>query len=156
MIRLDAAVAGTNFNPGLTLRTSGASRFDGGTGNLDEIASNGCNAPHSFNAVGQIGDAGTAWQSGALGNQLETLAYAVTGPSHSDPDTTGWGETFGAGVHDVSVDDRYEHGIGGTANAGANRLELTVTGAHAGWYTLFIGGTNQSLSAPASAPCRSP
>lgn len=148
VIRLGAAVDGTSFNPGLTLWTSGASKFDGGTGNLDEIASNGWNAPHSFNAIGQIGDAGTGWMSGGvLGNQLETLAYAMTGPTHSDPDTTGWGETFSAGVHDVSVDDLYEHGIGGTANAGENWLELTVTGASAGWYTLFIGGTNQALSA---------
>jgi hypothetical protein len=147
VIRLDPATAGTNFNPGLTLWTSGASRFDGGTGNLDEIASNGWNAPHSFNAIGQIGDAGTAWQSGALGNQLETLAHAVTGPAHTDPLVTGWGETFSAGVQDVSIDNLYEHGIGGTAHAGANWLELTVTGAQAGWYTLFIGGTNQALSA---------
>lgn len=148
LIHLDPANPAVSFAPGLTLWTSGANNFDGGTGNLDEVASNGWNAPHSFNAFGQIGDPGTFWMSvdpvhGVLGNQLETLAYASTGPAH-DASETGWGETITPGVHDVSVDDLYEHGIGGSAIG--NSILLTVHGAQAGWYTLFIGGTNNALA----------
>lgn len=143
VIRLDPTNPEANFNPGLTLWTSGATPFDGGTSNFDEVASNAWNAPHSFNAFGQIGDPGTFWMSGDLGTQLETLAYASTGPAH-DASETGWGETIAPGVHDVSVSDLYEQGIGGSAVG--NAILLTVHGAQAGWYTVFIGGTNHALA----------
>lgn len=145
-----SAAAAANFNPALSLWTSGANEFDTGTSNFDEIASNGWNAPHSFNAVGQIGDNGTYWMSydpntdTVMGNQLETLAYANTGASYTSG--TGWDEQILSGVHDVSVTNTYESGIYGTAVLGSNSLELNVISAQAGWFTLFIGGNNNASS----------
>jgi hypothetical protein len=150
-INLTPTIAGTSFNPGLTVWASGSTRFDGGTGNGNggtEVANNGWTSPHSFNAVGQIGDNGTLWQAmGSGGNQKETLAYAITGPSHTDTASTGWGESIQTGFHDVSVTNTFESGVTGTADAGANWLSVTLHQAKAGWYTLFVGGTNNSLSA---------
>lgn len=149
-IRLDPTNTDVEFNPGLTLWTSGNNQFNGGTSNLDEVASNDWNAPHSFNAFGQVGDPGTFWMSvdpqlGTLGNHLQTLAYAITGESH-DATETGWGESIVTGVHDLSIDNLFEAGISGTALAGANWLALDVIQAQPGWYTLFIGGTNHAAS----------
>lgn len=165
-INLSASVAGTNFNPGLTIWTSGNTPFDGGTGaggaNHTEIAANGTKSPHSFNAVGSIGDPGTLWQSGSNGNQLATLAYAITGPSHLATDSylatvnkvqttvtgTGWGENILTGVHAKDYAG-YADGVTGQADAGANFLSLSFAGLHSGWYTMYIGGTNNALAAAA-------
>jgi len=147
-ISLNPTTAGAIFNPGMTVWASGATMFDGGTGVNVEFANNGTAAPHSFNAVGQIGDAGTLWSSGVNGNQLETLAYAVTGASHlsSDAGGTGWDEDILTGFHDVSISNTYENGITGVANAGGNFISMAFNDMQPGWYTVFIGGTNHALS----------
>lgn len=150
-ISLNPHVAGANFNPGMTVWASGATQFDGGTdGGSDglEESNNGRGSPHSFNAVGQIGDYGTLWQAlGYGGNQRETLAYAVTGASHlsSNAGGTGWDEDIMTGFHDISVSNTYENGI--TGSASGNSLSMAFNDMQAGWYTLFIGGTNNALSA---------
>ncbi|MCZ8075655.1 MAG: FxDxF family PEP-CTERM protein [Paucibacter sp.] len=142
-IDLTPVLGSANFAPGLTLWASGASKFDGGSEGI-ETGNNGWGDPHSFNAVGQIGDFGTAWMSGANGNIQQTLAYAVTGPSHLDPSTTGWGEVIKSGVNDISIDNSFEQGV--TGSASGNQVHLRVSQLQAGWYTLFIGGTDNTKS----------
>jgi hypothetical protein len=143
------AGASATFMPGMTVWASGASMFNGGTGlgnNGEEQANNGWNSPHSFNAVGQIGATGTLWAaSGHGGNLLETLAYAVTGASHTSTGNgeTGWDENILTGFHDLSS-NTYVNGITGTANAGAQSLSMAFNDMQAGWYTVFIGGTNHA------------
>ncbi|WP_018411648.1 FxDxF family PEP-CTERM protein [Methyloversatilis thermotolerans] len=133
------------FNPGMTVWASGDTKFNGGTADFSDVAANEWNSPHSFNAVGQIGDAGTLWATGSNGNLLETLAYAVTGESHSDPAQNGWGEVILNGVHDVSVSDTFERGVTGTAVG--NTITLNFNDMQAGWYTVFFGGTNTDYTA---------
>lgn len=135
---------GTVFNPGVTVWASGDSKFNGGTGNFDDVSANGWNSPHSFNAVGQIGDAGTLWSTGSYGNQLETLVYAVTGETHLAAEN-GWGEDILQGVHDVSVSNTFEEGI--TGSAVGNSITLQFSKMKSGWYTVFFGGTNNDLTA---------
>jgi hypothetical protein len=146
-IRLAAETAIAAFKPGLTVWASGNSKFDGGESAVNtEVASNGWDTPHSFNAVGQLGDFGTYWMSGdgvaTYSNMQETLAYGVTGPGHA---AGGWGETIEQGIHDVSVDNRFEQGI--TGSYGENWLELRFNQLQPGWYVVFAGGTDHSLSA---------
>jgi len=146
-ITLAATDAASAFAPGFTLWASGGSKFNGGTEAV-QTGYNGWGDPHSFNAVGQIGDFGTVWMSGANGNMLQTLGYAVAGPTHLDDpvnDPTGWGEDIQNGVHDVSLDNTFEQGISGTV--GTNSLTMKASGLQAGWYTLFIGGTSHAITA---------
>lgn len=142
-IDLTPVTAGANFAPGLTLWASGSQKFDGGSEGI-ETGNNGWGDPHSFNVVGQIGDFGTKWMSGTNGNMLQTLAYAVTGPAHTDSSTTGWGEVINQGVNDISTDNTFEQGVTGTASG--NQIHLQVKQLQAGWYTLYIGGTDNSKS----------
>lgn len=142
-IDLTPTVAGASFNPGITVWASGASKFDGGTESA-ETGNNGWDTPHSFNATGQIGDFGTNWMSGANGNMLQTLAYAITGPAHTNSAANGWEEVMKTGVNDISVDDSFEHGVTGTASG--NAIHLAFNDLAAGWYTIFIGGTNNALT----------
>jgi hypothetical protein len=149
VIRLATQDPAAAFKPGLTVWTSSASKFDGGEdGVATEIATNGWDTPHSFNAVGQVGDFGTYWMSGdgvvTYSNMRRTLAYVVTGPGHA-ADTTGWGEAIQQGFHDLSGGDVYEHGI--TGSTGDNWLELSFKQLQPGWYVLFAGGTDNSLAA---------
>lgn len=148
-VRLAAATDGAAFKPGFTVWASGNAMFDGGeSAVLSEIANNGWDSPHSFNAVGALGEFGTYWMSGdgvtTYSNMKETLGYVVTGPSH-DASETGWGESILNGAHDVSIDNTYESGI--TGSTGGNWAELRFTGLQAGWYVVFAGGTDHSLSA---------
>ncbi len=147
-ITVSQADATLAFAPGITVWTSGAEQFNGGTSNHSEVSSAGFNAPHSFNAVGQIGDFGTYWMSDpGMGNMVETLAYGYTGASR-DASETGWGETIVQGVNDVSITDLYEQGISGSWGTDANGLSfvtLTFSGMQEGWYTLFVGGTDNDL-----------
>lgn len=136
-IDLTPVSSNASFAPGITVYSSGANPFDGGTEGT-ESGNNGWDSPHSFNAVGQIGDFGTDWASGANGNLQRTLAYAVTGPSHTDTSTTGWGESIQSGFNS------FESGITGTASG--NTIGMQFSGLAAGWYTMFVGGTNHRLS----------
>jgi hypothetical protein len=148
-IRLATVEPLAAVKPGLTLWTSGSSMFDGGLeGVPTEISSNGWGTPHSFNAMGQVGGLGTYWMSGdgvtTYSNMAQTLAYAVTGLGHA-PGTTGWGENIQQGIHDVSIDNAWERGI--TGSRGANWLELSINQLQPGWYVLFAGGTDHTLTA---------
>lgn len=145
-LTLTPTLASANFAPGLTLWASGSSAFDGGT-ESDEFAVNGWGSPHSLNVAGQVGDVGTAWLSGSNGNIQQTLAYALTGPSHASS-TTGWGENLVQGVNDVRKDNSFATGVSGTAVG--NSISMTVSGVKAGWYTIFIGGANNALATSAS------
>lgn len=132
------------FAPGLTVWATGATEFDGGTtGFGSELSSAGFGTPHTFNATGAMGDAGTLWMAnGNGGNVLETLGYAVSGPSHTTG--TGWGESIITGVNDVSLTSTFENGISGSV--GANSVSLIFDDLAPGWYALYIGGTNNATA----------
>jgi hypothetical protein len=134
----------TGFAPGLTVWATGNTEFDGGTtGFGGQVSSAGFEAPHTFNATGAMGDAGTLWMaSGNGGNVLETLGYAVSGPSHTTG--TGWGENIITGAHDVSLTNTFENGLIGSA--GANSVSLTFDNLAPGWYALYIGGTDNATA----------
>ena len=139
------AGAGVSFNPGMTVWASGGSKFDGGTGNFDDVGENGWNSPHSFNMIGQIGAAGTLWSTGSFGNQIETLAYAITN-TELDGAGNGWGETIAAGVvKDVSTSNTFERGVTGSATGNSIRMDFSAM--QSGWYTIFFGGTNGDYTA---------
>lgn len=139
------AQAGADFLPGVTIWTSGSDVFDGGTtGFGGETSTSGFGTPHSLNSTGVLGSAGTLWmQNGEGGNMLETLAYGV-GNSAIDygSDETGWGESISYGIHDVSVSDAFESGISGSASD--RSIDIILTDLAAGWYTIYIGGTDHS------------
>jgi hypothetical protein len=136
------------YVPGLTVWATGATQFDGGTSGFGgEIGATGTGTPHSFNATGAMGDSGTKWMASGLGgNALETLGYAVAnpnvnyGPSAGVP--TNWGETIQFGAHDISLTNIFESGVSGSA--GGQAVTLDFNDLAAGWYTLFIGGTDSN------------
>lgn len=132
------------FAPGLTVWATGDTEFDGGTAGFgSEISSAGFGTPHTFNATGAMGDAGTLWMAnGNGGNVLETLGYAVSGPSHTTG--TGWGESIITGANDVSLTSTFENGISGSA--GANSVSLIFDDLAPGWYALYIGGTDNATA----------
>lgn len=145
-IDLTPNVAGTNFNPGLTIwATNGL--FNGGLENIESGTNNGWGAPHSFNATGKIGDDGTLWMSGSNGNVAQTLAYAVTGAAHTSRNDNGWGEVINSGVNDVSIDNTFEQGVTGTATG--NSIHLAFNQLKAGWYLAYFNGTNTLTSGAA-------
>jgi hypothetical protein len=143
-IRVDAADA-AEFAPGLSVWAIGpAAPFDGGTTSWeDETSSAAFGTPHSFNAFGPLGDAGTLWmQEGEGGNAKELLGYALSGPSFLDP--TGWGESIEHGAHDVRLTDDYAAGVSGSVGAGF--AELVLAEPALGWYLIYVGGTDHSLA----------
>lgn len=135
----------SGFSPGVTVWASGAAEFDGGTTDFgSEISLAGFGTPHSFNATGAMGDAGTLWMAnGQGGNMIETLGYAVSGPSHAAA-TTGWGETISTGAQDVSLTNTFENGV--TGSASAHLVSLTFNDLAPGWYTVYIGGTDHATA----------
>jgi hypothetical protein len=147
-VRLATVDTDAEFKPAFTVWASGDTMFDGGTESGIEFASNGWGTPHSFNATGQIGSLGTYWAGTdgvtTFGNLQQTLAYALTGPAHA-ADTTGWGETLSPGVNDVSIDDTFEKGVSGST--GANWAEISFAQLQPGWYVIFAGGSDDSLTA---------
>ncbi|WP_295628082.1 FxDxF family PEP-CTERM protein [uncultured Nitrosomonas sp.] len=134
----------SGFAPGVTVWATGGAEFDGGTtGFGSELSSAGFGTPHTFNATGAMGDAGTLWMAnGNGGNALETLGYAVSGPSHTAG--TGWGETILTGANDVSLTSTFENGVGGST--GANSASLVFDDLAPGWYAMYIGGTNNATA----------
>ncbi|SEN57749.1 PEP-CTERM sorting domain-containing protein [Nitrosomonas marina] len=134
------------FVPGFTVWATGTSEFDGGTTNFAaEVSSAGWGTPHSFNATGKIGDNGTRWMAdGQGGNVLETLGYAVANPGINHTLGTGWGETIQFGTHDVSLTNTFETGI--TGSTGIHSATLEFNDLAAGWYAIYVGGTDGSFA----------
>lgn len=143
-VRVDAQQPGS-FAPGVSVWTSGANPFDGGTTAFGgETSDAGFGTPHSFNSTGQVGNRGTLWMTdGQGGNMLEHLGYAISGPTHLSP-STGWDEDFVTGAHDGSATSLFESGVSGSTGAGF--VELLLSDLQAGYYTLYVGGTDASLS----------
>lgn len=139
-IRVEARDPAT-FSPGISLWAIGDARFDGGTTGFGGETSNaGFGTPHSFNATGALGSPGTLWmQDGQGGNAKELLAYASSGPDYTGD--TGWGESTLHGVHDVGS-DTYVASVSGLVGPGF--AELQLAGVQAGWYLLYVGGTNHA------------
>ncbi len=137
------ADSAADFAPGFTVWASGATIFDGGSSNPTELSDVSINAPHSFNATGDIGDRGTLWMSGSNGNMKETLGYAIAGPRSYGTEQTGWDELMIAGAHDVSISNTYESGVSGSVDTGF--AELLFNALQPGFYTIFVGGTDGTL-----------
>ena len=142
-IRVEAADS-AQLAPGVALWASGAAPFDGGTTGWDgELSSAGFGTPHSFNAFGPLGDPGTLWmQEGEGGNMEEFIAYAISGPSFLDP--TGWGETIANGAHDMRLNITFADAALGSVGPGF--VELVLTDVHESWFTIYVGGTDDTLS----------
>lgn len=133
----------SGFVPGVTVWATGGTVFDGGTtGFGGELSLAGFGTPHSFNATGAMGDAGTLWMANGQGsNVLETLGYAVSGPSHA-AGTTGWGESIVTGLNDTSLTNTFENGVSGSV--GAHTASLVFNDLAAGWYAVYVGGTDHA------------
>jgi hypothetical protein len=147
-IRVDAANA-SEFAPGLSVWATGNVCFDGGTtGFGTETSSAGFGTPHSFNAFGPLGDAGTLWMwegdsvTSGGGNAQELLGYAVSGPSVVG--AAGWGETIENGAHDMRLTSDNVVDVSGSTGAGF--AELTLEDVALGWYLIYVGGTDHSLA----------
>ena len=135
---------GEALAPGLAVWAIGnAGPFDGGTtGHGGETSIAGFGTPHSFNAFGALGDAGTLWmQDGQGGNAKELVGYAIAGPSYPGP--TGWGETIEHGAHDRRLTDAYVAGV--TGLVGPSVAELILLDVTTGWFPIFVGGTDPRL-----------
>ncbi len=135
----------TGFAPGLSVWAIGnGGAFDGGTTSFGgEVSTAAFGTPHSFNAFGTLGSAGTLWmQDGQGGNAKELLGYAISGPSVLS--ATGWGETILNGAHDMRLSNAYATGVSGSVGTGL--ASLTLTGVEAGWLAIYVGGTNPALS----------
>ncbi len=148
-VDVDVSVTGTFYSPGVTVWASGASEFDGGTEGFpgDTFIDGTFGTPHSFNATGAMGDNGTLWMAdGQGGNMVETLGYAVANPSINSTSGTGWGETIQSGAHDVSLTNTYESGVTGSTTA--DSVSLSFDDLAAGWYTVYVGGTDGSVVTP--------
>lgn len=133
----------SGFVPGVTVWATGGTQFDGGTTDFGgELSLAVFGTPHSFNATGIMGDSGTLWMAnGQGGNVQETLGYAVSGPSHA-AGTTGWGESVITGANDVSLTNTFENGVSGST--GAHTASLVFNDLAAGWYAVYIGGTDHT------------
>ncbi|MDD1622890.1 MAG: VPLPA-CTERM sorting domain-containing protein [Methylococcaceae bacterium] len=136
--------------------------FDGGILQSSEIALNTApytwTAPHSFNAVGQIGSPGTLWMAdpsvaiidptfspGAVqgSNMLRTLAYVNAGKGHAG-DLTNWNETINAGVNRVDASNDYFSSV--TGDYSASMAELVFTNLAPGWYAVASGAADSSIN----------
>jgi len=136
-ITADALTGSRDF--GITVYASNGA-FDGGTGAGD-------GTPHSYNAVGQLGDDGTTWLNGSNGNMLQTLAYVNGGAAHNSSETD-WGETINSGVNQVG-DNTYFSAVSG--NFGTNLAQLVFQNLAQGWYTIAFGGANNALTGTATS-----
>lgn len=140
--------------PGFTVyRTDGP--FTGeGTGVSNKNGTEG--AIHAFNQVAQAGEPGIVWAtdddvSDSLeGNTteqgiVETLGY-VNGSGKDYENFYGY--QVAAGAHDLSISNEYENGVFGSvshssgADGNTNYANLTLLNLQAGYYTIFLGGTD--------------
>lgn len=100
----------------------------------------------NFNQVGQAGDPGIIWATGANGI-VETLGYVS---SSSKNYVNAFGGVINSGAHDISATNQYENGITGSVTTSGNPAfatskriaQLTLNDLQAGWYTLFVGGAD--------------
>jgi len=148
----DAVLSGSRALAFTVWASNGA--FDGGTTSNTEL-SNSTNAPHSFNTVGQLGSAGTVWASdpsviaGGGGNLVKTLAYVNGGSAHASGND--WNEVIGAGANQVDFSNAYFSSVTGNSTAGtAGISQLVLNNLATGWYTIALGGADNSLTGLAS------
>lgn len=143
----DSVLSGTRALAFSVWSSNGA--FDGGTTDFNEL-SQSSNTPHSFNAVGQLGANGTVWASDPSmvanggGNLLTTLAYVNGGSAHPGT-TTDWGETINSGVNQV-VDPSNAYFTSLTGSTAAGSAQLIFQNLATGWYTVAMGGADNSLA----------
>ncbi|MCK9604890.1 MAG: hypothetical protein M0R33_00385 [Methylomonas sp.] len=138
-VSITSSTLSGNRDFGITAYASNGA-FDGGTGAGD-------GTPHSYNAVGALGDDGTTWLNGSNGNMLQTLAYVNGGAAHNGSETD-WGETINSGVNQVG-DNTYFSAVSGSF--GENFAQLVFDNLAQGWYTVAFGGANNSLTGLASS-----
>jgi len=165
-ITVSADIAG-DMSPGFTLwKTNG--EFDGGTGKTSEVpqAAAGPNkTPHSFNQVGAAGDRGTYWMTDStistddsyspdlgvttksVGNSangiLETMGYVNSG---SVTGATAWDNNNSTGnVASLSAGSIMS-GTGSYSSVAGESATLDLDNLAAGWYAIFISGTDGSLT----------
>ncbi len=124
-------------------------QWGGGTATFSEGGITG-NTPHNFNATGNIGDNGTLWmQDGGAGNNAafsnvtSTLAYANSGQTHHAGETN-WGEHIHNGVHAKAGLNTYASALSGSVGTGT--ADITLSNLAAGWYTVYVGGSDASLT----------
>ena len=140
-----------NMSPGFTLwKTDG--EFDGGTGGIDEtpnIASGPQKTPHSFNQLGAAGDNGTVWMTdNSLGGAtaqgiLETIAYVNSG---SETGATAWSNNAGGTNSAIMAAGDIFSGTGSYGSVAGESATLSLDSLEAGWYALYIAGTDGSLT----------
>lgn len=149
----DSVLSGTRALAFTVWSSNGA--FNGGTADPNEFG-NSSNAPHSFNAVGQLGVNGTVWASDPSavanggGNLLKTLAY-INGGSSTASSGTDWGETVNSGVNQVEPGNAYFSSLtGNSAKGSAGFSQLVFQNLATGWYTVAIGGADNTLTGVAT------
>jgi hypothetical protein len=145
---LISLTSATTNAPGFTVYRTDGSFTGNGTGTT--TGTNG--AIHSFNQVAQAGTAGIVWATddsvtnSLAGNTtangiVETLGYVnASGVDY----VNAFGGSIKAGAYDLSIDNRFENGVFGNVAtaAGLNYANLTLVNLAAGYYTIFLGGTN--------------
>jgi hypothetical protein len=138
----------TTNAPGFTLYRTDGSFTGNGTGST--TGTNG--AIHSFNQVAQAGTAGLVWATDdSVGTSLpgnttangivETLGYVnASGVDY----VNAYGANVKSGAYDLSIDNRFESGVFGSVATTGNitYANLTLMNLAAGYYTIFLGGTN--------------
>lgn len=161
-ITLTDTVTSGNRASAFTVWASGSSAFDGGVLYAEETNAGSAsgNAPHSFNAVGQLGSVGTAWMADpsytnsvdnvpGVSNMQRTLAYVNAGNAHTDAAVNDWNEVIAAGVNQVDYSGNYFSGAV-DGSFGNNFAELIFSNLAVGWYTVAIGGANSLSSGSAN------
>ena len=114
---------------------------------------------HNFNSVGQAAlpsdpsSIGIRWAVGPNG-LVETLGYASSSANNY---TNGYGGAVNSGAHDISTDNLYETGVTGSIGTVGNPAfatskrfaDLILNDLQAGWYSLFVGGSDISAAGAA-------
>lgn len=174
-ITVTADTAGA-IAPAFTVWASGMNEFDGGTADFSEFGDNTSgNAPHDFNATGQLGSKGTNWMTArsvsttspnepsvTQGNLLETLGYANSGAEHIgtkiiqvlNPDTQQLEDKevnvtdWGEQIHNGAHDISITdtYENGVTGSVAAGFAELELADLAAGWYVIFVGGADSTMA----------
>jgi len=138
-----------DMSPGFTLwKTDG--EFDGGTGGTGEtpnVLSGPQKTPHSFNQIGAAGDNGTIWMTDVSLTDdnhgiLETIGYVNAGP---ETGATAWDNNAGSGNSAIMSDGDIFVGSGWYGSIAGTSATLSLDSLDAGWYALFISGTDGSL-----------